>query len=102
MWRFKPKKSKADRAIEWMPRAIEVAAEKWREFERLPFKNEVPLEDRIFAFSIPLGKGLRQWKAFEDADDTLFLIVAAKGVEKAGSYSSDEIASALGLPYLPR
>lgn len=101
MWPFRPQKSKADSAIEWMPRAIDVASRKWVEFQKLPFMQDVPLGDRIYAFSIPLSQGLKQWKAFSEADDPFFLLIAAKGVEKAGTHSSAEIAAALQLPYLP-
>ena len=101
MWPFKRKKSEADLALEWMPQAINVAAQKWLEFQNLPFNHGAPLGDQIFAFSIPLSQGLRQWKAFQGADEPFFLLIAAKGVEKAGTHSGDEIAAALQLPYLP-
>lgn len=101
MWPFKRKKTEADVAIEWMPYAIQVASQKWLDFQALPLTPNFPLEDRIYAFSIPLGEGLKQWAAFKKADDPFFLLIAAKGVEKSGTHSAEEIAAALQLPYLP-
>lgn len=95
MWPFTQKKSKADVAIEWMPRAIEVAAEKWIEFERQPFAQELDLEQKVFLFSEGLGRGLKQWKAFSDAADPLFLLIAAKGIERSRTHLRLELEAVL-------
>jgi hypothetical protein len=101
MWPFTRKKSKADVAIEWMPRAIEVASEKWLEFEEQPFAQDMDLEQRIFLFSEGLGRGLKQWKAFSDADDPLFLLIAAKGIERSRTHLRLELEAVLkfAIPY---
>lgn len=101
MWPFRKKKSQADLAVEWMPKAIDAAAEKWLIFQNLPLKNDVTLQDKIYMFSLPLAKGLKQWEAFRNSPEELFLLIAAKGVEKSGTHSNNEIAAALGMPYLP-
>lgn len=97
MWPFKRKKSKADVAIEWMPRAIEVASQKWIEFEKQPFAQEMDLEQKIFLFSEGLGKGLKQWEAFADAADPLFLLIAAKGIERSRTHLRLELEAVLKL-----
>src|SRR3546814_4272997 len=86
MWPFNRRKSKADMAIEWMPRAIEVASQKWSEFERQPFAADWPLDEKIYQFSLALGKGLNQWEAFKDSPNELMLLLAAKGVERSGTH----------------
>ncbi|WP_133030234.1 hypothetical protein [Sphingomonas sp. PP-CE-1G-424] len=95
MWPFSRRKSPADLAIEWMPHAIDVASQKWLEFQLLPFRAEVPLETRIMAFVEPLKIGLRQWEAFRTAPDAIFLLIAAKGVEKSGTHSISQLEQAL-------
>jgi hypothetical protein len=97
MWPFKRKKSKAKVAIEWMPRAIEVAAQKWIEFEAQPFAQEMNLEQKLFLFSEGLGRGLKQWKAFDDANDSLFLLIAAKGIERSRTHLRLELEGVLGF-----
>src|SRR3546814_14270055 len=98
MWPFNRRKSKADMAIEWMPRAIEVASQKWSEFERQPFAADWPLDEKIYQFSLALGKGLNQWEAFKDSPNELMLLMAAKGVERSGTHLRIEIEAALGFP----
>lgn len=100
MWPFKRKKSKSDVAIEWMPRAIEVAAQKWIEFEKQPFTQDMTLEQRIYLFTEVLGKGLKQWEAFSDAADSLFLLIAAKGIERSRTHLRLELEAVLNLQSL--
>ena len=95
MWPFKRKKSKADVAIEWMPRAIEVAAQKWIEFELQPFAQEMELDQKIVLFAEGLGAGLKQWKEFESAPDSLFLLIAAKGIERSRTHLRLELEAVL-------
>lgn len=92
------KKSPADQAIEALPQAIDVAAQKWLEFQRLPFRDDVPLEMKIMAFLVPLQDGLSKWDAFRQSPDAIFFIIACKGVEKSGTHSTEEIERAIGLP----
>jgi hypothetical protein len=98
MWPFKSKKSEADVAVEWMPRAIEVAAEKWLEFESQPFAQDMDLEQKLFAFSEGLKQGLRRWQAFKAGPDAIFLLIAAKGVEQSETHLRVQIEAALKLP----
>ncbi len=97
MWPFKPGKSKADLAIEWMPRAIEVASHKWIEFEQQPFAQEMELDQKIFLFAEGLGAGLKQWKVFADANEALFLLIAAKGIERSRTHLRLELDAVLGF-----
>jgi hypothetical protein len=97
MWPFSGRKKEADLAVEWMPRAIEIAATKWNEFRAFPSIAESPLEMQIFAFRTMLEKGLREWKAFKNAPDAIFLLIAALGIEYSGAHSRDELESCLGL-----
>ena len=94
MWPFKKKQSPLP--IEWIDRAIEVAAEKWLEFQNLPFKDGLSLADQIYMFSVPLGQGLKTWEAFKGATEGAFLFIAAKGVQMSGTHTRDEIEVALG------
>ena len=98
MWPFKRKKSKADIAVEWMPRAIEVATQKWLEFESQPFASAMALDEKLHLFSVGLGKGLKQWKAYENSPDSVMLLFAAKGAEHSKTHLRIEIETALGLP----
>lgn len=98
MWLFKRKKSKAELAVEWMPRAIEVAAQKWVEFEAQPFAQEMELEQKIFLFAEGLRRGRQQWEAFADAADPLFLLIAAKGIERSRTHLRLELEAVLKLP----
>lgn len=95
MWPFKRRQSKADLAIEWMPRAIEVAAQKWIEFELQPFAQEMELDQKIVLFAEGVGAGLKQWKAFESAPDSLFLLIAAKGIERSRTHLRLELEAVL-------
>lgn len=98
MWSFKQKKPDAALAAEWMPRAIDVAAQKWLDFESQPFALGMDLEQKIFAFSEGLKVGLKQWQAFKSAPDPIFLLIAAKGVERSGTHLRIQIESALRIP----
>lgn len=98
MWPFKPKKSKADLAIQWMPRAIEVATLKWLEFVEQQFAQSMPLDEMIYIFTAGLTKGLREWEAYKSSPDALFLLIAAKGVERSRTHLRIEIEAALEMP----
>lgn len=98
MWPFKPKKSEADLVSEWMPRAIDVAAQKWLEFESQPFAEGLDLEEKLFVFNEGLTRGLNQWKAFKRSPDPMFLLIAAKGIERSGTHLRIQIESALQIP----
>ncbi|HMC91251.1 MAG TPA: hypothetical protein VKI45_02210 [Allosphingosinicella sp.] len=97
MWPFRRKQSRADLAVEWMPRAINVATQKWVEFENQPLAASMGLDEKIYLFTQGLAAGLRQWKAFEAGPDALMLLVAAKGVERSRTYLRVEIETALGI-----
>ena len=97
MWPFPSKKSRADLAIEWLPRAIEVATEKWLDFERQPFAKDMALADRVAFFVHGLEQGLGQWTAFKDSPSGIILMVAAKGIERSGTHSVNEIEKALNV-----
>jgi hypothetical protein len=98
MWPFKKKRSAADIAIEWTPRAIDVAKQQWLEFEDQPFAMAMPLDEKLFLFNEGLKSGLRQWEAFQDSPDALFLLIAAKGVERSRTHLRIEIETALKTP----
>jgi hypothetical protein len=97
MWPFKPKKSKADLAAEWLPRAVEVAKFKWIEFDAQPFASSFSLTQKIVFFSEGLEKGLGQWEAFKSPPQGLMMLIAAKGIQASGTYSKEEIEQALCL-----
>jgi hypothetical protein len=95
MWPFKTKKTKAELAIEWLPRAIQVATHKWLEFEAQPFATSFSLTEKIAYFSVGLKKGLGQWEAFKNAPPGLIALIAAKGVEQSGTHTKAEVEAAL-------
>ena len=97
MWPFKSRQSKADLAVEWLPRAIEVAKVKWIEFEAQPFAESFSLAEKIFFFSGGLEKGLSQWEAFKNPPQGLMMLIAAKGIQLSGTHSKAEIEQALCL-----
>ena len=54
-------------------------------------------EMQIMAFLAPLQEGLSQWQAFKEAPESIFFIIACKGVEKSGTHSTEEIEKAIGV-----
>lgn len=98
MWPFKKKVSDAGRSMEWLPRAIDVAAEKWMQFESQPFAADMPLNEKLFRFSEGLGRGLRQWQGLNDLKDDIVFLIAAKGAEKSRTHLRIEIETAVGFP----
>jgi hypothetical protein len=92
-------KSKADAALGVMDSTVATAAEKWRLFcDKVSYRDNVGLADRIAAFSVPFGDGARQnIPALRTAPDGLLLLIVAMGVEKSGTHSRAEIESALGV-----
>jgi hypothetical protein len=78
-----------------MPRAIDVASQKWLEFVSQPFAVSMNLDEKLFRFTEGLGLGLRQWQAFKGSPDSLMLLIAAKGAERSGTHLRIEIETAL-------
>jgi ketopantoate reductase len=72
MWPFKKKQSAADVAIEWMPQAIDVAAQRWIEFEDQAFAATMPLNEKIYHFTTGLKQDLNQWEAFKGSPESIF------------------------------
>ena len=72
MWPFK-RKTKADAALAVMDQAIAFTADKWSYFTKaLPFKEDVPLKDRITAFLVPATEGLKNnFPALRSAPDAI-------------------------------
>ena len=98
MWPFIKKKSQADIAIEWMPRAMEVAEFKWLEFEAQPWAQNMSLAEKISLFTQGLEAGLGQWNAFKNAPPGLMLLIAAKGVERSRTHLRMELEAVLNFP----
>ncbi len=98
MWPFTKRKSPADLAVEAMPRAIDIAAQKWVEFEAQPFAMKMDLTEKLYLFSEGIRRGFSQWKEFKNAPDGIFLLIAAKGVERSKAYLRLELEAALGIP----
>jgi hypothetical protein len=99
MFGFGKRKSKADAAIAVMDEAIGLAADKWRFFcEKMPFRDDVGLVDRIAAFNVPFSEGARKnFPALKDAPDAVLLLIVAKGVERSGTHTRSQIEQALGV-----
>ncbi|VXC88260.1 hypothetical protein [Sphingomonas sp. AX6] len=85
-----------DRALEAMPQAIDVAAQKWLDFQQLKFIDD-DLAQQVAFFLVPLEQGLSKWEAFESAPDGFFLIIAVKAIEQSGTHSRRELENALGV-----
>lgn len=92
--------SDAERAKAVLGDAIAITAEKWLFFtQSMEFKHDVPLADRIGAFSVPMYEGLRKnIPLLKDAPEPLLLRIVAKGIEKSGTHSPTEIEQAIGAP----
>jgi hypothetical protein len=103
MFGFGKKPSKADAALAVMPEATALVSERWRYVcDTLPYKAGVPLEDRIASFCIPMYEGLRKtFPSLRAAPESFLLIVVVKGIERAGTHTSEELYGALGMPPLP-
>src|SRR5262245_53575890 len=99
MWPFQRKKSAADEVIEQMDELIGIAKRKWDESSTLlPFKDDVQLKDRIVAFMMPFSEGARKnVPALKKAPGAVILLIAAKGIERSGTHSREEIEEALGI-----
>lgn len=98
-WRGRAGHSKSDKVIGVLDDAISFSAEKWRlHFDTLPFKDEMSLKGKIALFLPPLREGLRtKFPAISDAPAAIALLVAAKGIERSGTHTAQEIESALGI-----
>lgn len=98
---FTKRKSKADAVIEIMDDVIAIAAQKWLTFcEQLPFKEDVPLVDRISAFGFPLMQGAREKvPALREAPDGVLLLIVAMGVDRSGTHTKALIEEALGISW---
>lgn len=98
--------NRADDAIAIFPQAIDFVAGRWLYFcERIIYKAEVPLVDRIGGFAVPAEQGLENnFPPLRDAPKGILLMIIAMGVWKSGTHSRDEIEAALGvqLPDLPQ
>tara|TARA_R100001129_G_scaffold68233_1_gene46532 strand:- start:122 stop:670 length:549 start_codon:yes stop_codon:yes gene_type:complete len=81
-----------------MPRAIDVAKQKWLEFNSQPFATEMELEQKVHIFTEGLSSGLRQWDAFKAAPESIFLLIAVKGIEKSRTHLRLELEPRLGIP----
>ncbi|MDB5693559.1 MAG: hypothetical protein JWO81_2622 [Alphaproteobacteria bacterium] len=100
MWGFRKKPvSRADAAMAVMPDAIAFAAEKWLFFsERLVFKAEVPLADRIASFMVPAEQGIEnKFPALRNAPGGLVVMIIAMGIVESGVHSRNEVEEALGV-----
>lgn len=97
------KPSKADAALAVMPKAIELVADRWRYYcETIPYRDGVPLADRIATFCIPMHEGLRTtFPVLRASPEPFLLIVVIKGIEHSGTHNTDELYGALGMPPLP-
>ena len=86
-----------------MDDAIKLVSERWLTFcNSVPCKAEVPLVDRITAFSFPMIEGLREtFPSLRDAPEGAVFIFIVKGIERSGTYPAAEIYDALGMPPLP-
>jgi hypothetical protein len=85
MWPFS-KKSAADKAVEEMPKAINLACEMWQEFYSQESTHNIEFLDAVAMFVDALSKGLRTWPAFKFAPDGIFLLIAVKGIEKSRTH----------------
>lgn len=98
MFGFRKRRSKADAAFAVMDEAIALAADKWQFFcDKLPFRDDVELVDRIASFSVPFSEGARTLPALKDAPEALLLLIVAKGIERSGTHSRTQFEQALGV-----
>lgn len=97
MWPFKKKKSDSRSSMEWLPRAVDTAAQKWIDFECQPFASNMTLAEKLFRFSEGLGADVKQWQGLHDLQDNLVFLIAAKGVEKSKTHLRIEIETAVGF-----
>jgi hypothetical protein len=98
MWPFRRKSADTEKVIAVLDDTINIVAQKWRHFSTtLVFKEDVPLQERIAAFSFPMFEGIRKnVPELRKSPDAFLLIVVAKGIEKSGTHSRAEIEEALG------
>ena len=99
MFKFLRRESKADAVVAVMDEAVGIAADKWRFFcDKLPFRKDVPLADRIASFMFPFEEGARKrFPALKDAPGTVLLLIVAMGVERSGTHTRAQIEQALGF-----
>lgn len=102
MFGFGKKKTQADAVIEIMDEVIDFAADRWLYFTRtLAFKDDVDLGQRIYLFSTPFAEGAKlRFPVLKKSPDSIFLVFAAKGVERSRTHTRSQIEQALGL-HLP-
>ena len=97
MWPFGKKKTKADLAVEWLPRAIDAARLHWLEFEAQTWTRSMPLTEKIPLFCQGLEARLGQWKAYRNAPRGLIILIAAKGIERSRTHLRLEVEAVLNL-----
>ena len=99
MFSFFKRKSRADKALEVMPDAIELSAKNWRIFSnQLVFKEDVPLRERIYSFHLVNEQGLKNnFKALQDAPEAITMLIAVKGMILSGDYDKETIEESLDI-----
>ena len=97
MWPFGKKKTKADLAVEWMPRAIDAARHHWLEFEAQTWTQSMPLTEKIPLFCRGLEARLGQWKAYRNAPQGLIILIAAKGIESSRTHLRLELEAIFNM-----
>ena len=99
MFGFGKKKSKADATLSVLDDAIRFATDRWLYFcEKLPFKEDVGLAERIAAFSVPFNEGAKNnFPPLREAPDAVLFLIVAKGVEASGTHTRAQIEEALGF-----
>ena len=103
MFGLRKHKSKADAALAVMPDAIGLVTDRWRYFtDTIPFREGVPLEDKIASFCIPMYEGLKNtFPTLKGSPESFLLILVVKGIERSGTHTSEELYVALRMPPLP-
>ncbi|MEO0463079.1 MAG: hypothetical protein AAF127_08100 [Pseudomonadota bacterium] len=98
MWPFKSRKKRADAAAAEIPRAIEIASMKWLEFQSQEFAHDWSLFEKVAHFVEGMKAEFGQWSAFKGAPESIFLLIAVKGIERSRTHLRVELEGILGMP----
>ena len=98
IWPFSKRQPEAEKFLALMPRLVEVVSDKWLYFSNtLVFKEDIPLKDKIAAFSVPTMEGMSEnVKGLKSSPDAALFLVIALGILKSGTHTKEEIEAALG------
>ena len=82
-----------------MNTVIPIVSKKWIDYSMsLPFKEGVPLKEKITLFTFPAFEGMRSnFPQLKNSPDTALFLLVLKGIIRSGSHTKAEIESEFNI-----